>query len=154
MEHVFINNFTHVAVSPFANLVRSTLRRCTRSLFILSICFHFFLSLSFSFHSLVCIFCPCEQFCSAIRTVREDAISGKTSGSTLWANYISALIYFRFFFFLLKKMYLDRMSSRKFHILNIDCDVIIYYRLHFYLLLSQTITIVITWNSEENIINI
>lgn len=100
--HVFINNFTHVAVSLFANLVRSTLRRCTRPLFILSICFHFFLSLSFSFHSLVWIFCPREQFCSAIRTVREDAIRGKTSSSTFWVNYINALIYFRFFF-LLKK---------------------------------------------------
>lgn len=44
---------------------------------------HFFLlSLSsFLFYSLVSIFCPCRQFCTAIRRVREDAISGKTSGS-------------------------------------------------------------------------
>ena len=42
---------------------------------------HFFLLSSFLFYSLVSIFCPCRQFCTAIRTVREDAISGKTSGS-------------------------------------------------------------------------
>lgn len=42
---------------------------------------HFFLLSSFLFYSLVSIFCPYRQFCTAIRTVREDAISGKTSGS-------------------------------------------------------------------------
>ena len=114
LEHVFINNFTHVAVSPFANLVRSTLRRCTRPLFILSICLHFFLSLSFLLYSLVWIFCPRGQFCSAIGTVREDAISGKTSGSILRVNYINALIYFRFFFYWKNASW--SYGSRKFHV--------------------------------------
>lgn len=44
LQHDIINNFTRVAVSPFANLARrSTLRRYTCPLFILSIC-----SISFS----------------------------------------------------------------------------------------------------------
>lgn len=49
---------------------------------------HLFVFSSFLFYSLVWIFCFHRQFSSAIRTVREDAISGKDE----WQNSVNSYI--------------------------------------------------------------